>query len=462
MNEIKTGHEQPFDELISEVASLRQKNSDLEREKHDLKVLLEKANNHSDTLAEAAVRESEQRLKMIIEATPVAVVVTDISTKIIVFTNAIAGVLSGFSPEEIIGYKMPNLYVNPLERDLLIEELNKEGEVNHREIEFVRKDKSKIWVDISLRYIEFNKKPCILGAWTDISHLKNLNLAASRFVPQEYLSFLNKDSLVDIQLGDHVSGEMTVMFSDLRSFTAISESMTPQQNFDFINAYLRRVSPMVRKNGGFIVKYLGDGIMAIFPGTADSGVQASIDKIKQVNNYNVQRLKHNRLPIGIGIGINTGHMMVGMVGETSRMQGDAFSDDVNLTSRVEGLTKFYSVPLIITASTKNALVDGSKYKIRFLDKVQVKGKKSTLVLYEVYDTDSPNFLALKQESHQRYEEAMQYYYEQDFIEAQSLLFDVLKENPKDKVAWRHLMAVTECIENGVRDNWTGVTVMKSK
>ncbi|MCK5353940.1 MAG: adenylate/guanylate cyclase domain-containing protein, partial [Methyloprofundus sp.] len=286
--------------------------------------------------------------------------------------------------------------------------------------------------------------------------------AALRFVPREFLSFMEKDSLVDIHLGDHVTDEMTVMFSDLRCFTSISEGMTPQQNFDFINAYLGRVSPMVRKNGGFIVKYLGDGIMAIFPGTADSGVQAGIDKLNQVNVYNAERIKQRRLPISVGIGVNTGHMMVGMVGEAGRMQGDAFSDDVNLTSRVEGLTKYYSVAFIITAATKNSLVDSSRYNIRFLDKVQVKGKKKTLILYEVYDADLPHFRTLKQASHQDYELAMQHFYAQEFTAAQSLLFDVLQKNPKDKVAWRHLMVATECIENGVDESWKGVTVMTSK
>jgi|GEM_PF-2809830 len=459
-----------LDELKAELSLLRKQVKELEQDKDDLETLLEMTTEHSDTVeeelhgkAEAAVRESERRLRMIIEATPVAVVVTELSSSIIVFANAIAGPLAvGSSSEQIVGQKMTNFYVNPAERAALVTLLGKEGQVDHHEVEFIRKDGLKFWVDISMRYVEFDEKPCILAAWNDISHLKALNKAASRFVPQEYLSFLNKDSLTDIHLGDHVTDEMTVMFSDLRSFTTISENMTPQQNFDFVNAYLGRVSPMVRKNGGFIVKYLGDGIMAIFPGDADSGVQAGIDKLNQANIYNVERVEQNRLPIEVGIGVNTGHMMVGMVGEAGRMQGDAFSDDVNLTSRVEGLTKYYGISFIITAATKNALVDCSKYNIRFLDKVRVKGKQNTLTLYEVYDADLPQARALKKASHRCYELAMKHFYAQEFSQAQLILLDVLKENPKDKVAWRHLMKVTECIENGVNENWTGITIMTSK
>ncbi|MFK5947506.1 MAG: adenylate/guanylate cyclase domain-containing protein [Methylococcales bacterium] len=469
MSNANNNPEPSFDELKAEVNTLRQQVIELKQDKDDLETLLEMTTEHSDTVeeelhvkAEAAVRESERRLRMIIEATPIAVVVTELSSSIIVFANTIAGPLAGSSAEEIVGQKMTNFYVNPAERDTLVTRLSNEGQVDHQEVEFIRKDGFKFWVDISMRYVEFDEKPCILGAWNDISHLKALNQAAQRFVPGEYLSFFNKKSLTDIHLGDYVTDEMTVMFSDLRSFTSISEDMTPQQNFDFVNAYLGRVSPMVRKNGGFIVKYLGDGIMAIFPGDADSGVQAGIDKLNQVNIYNAERIAQGRLPIEVGIGVNTGRMMVGMVGEAGRMQGDAFSDEVNLTSRVEGLTKYYSVSFIITAATKNALVDSSRYHIRFLDKVRVKGKQKILTLYEVYDADLPNPRALKKASHQCYELAMQHFYAQEFSQAQLKLLDVLKENPKDKVVWRHLMTVTECLENGVNENWTGTTIMTSK
>ena len=289
-----------------------------------------------------------------------------------------------------------------------------------------------------------------------------LKEASSRFVPEEYLSFLQKESLIDVHLGDHVTDVMTVMFSDLRSFTSISEEMTPQQNFDFINAYLGRVSPLVRKNSGFIVKYLGDGLMAIFPDNADSAVQAGIDKLKQVNIYNAECVKLGLPSISVGIGVNTGYMMVGMVGEARRMQGDAFSDTVNIASRIENLSKHYSTSFIITAATKEALADASRYNIRFLDKVQVKGKQKPLSLYEVYDADLPPFRAFKQESQQQYEQAVQHYYSQEFSEAQSLLLKILKKNPDDKLVLHHLTKATQCLENGVTENWTDVTIMTCK
>jgi two-component system sensor histidine kinase ChiS len=292
--------------------------------------------------------------------------------------------------------------------------------------------------------------------------LTQMNLASSRFVPSEYLSFLQKESIVDIHLGDHVSKEMTVMFFDLRGFTTISETMTPQENFDFVNAYLKRVSPVIRAHQGFIVKYLGDGFMAVFPERADDAVRAGIEKLNRITEYNVYRKRRGRLPIRVGIGAHTGHMMVGMVGEANRMQGDAFSDHVNLAARLEGLTKFYQVSFIITADTFKRLVDPGEYNIRFLDKVRVRGKNEAVDLYEVFDAEPPELRELKQETQNDLAKAQRLYSEKQFAEAQVQLFKVLQRNPKDKVAWHYLVQATQALENGVPENWTGVTVMTEK
>lgn len=457
------------EKLQAEIISLRQQVEDLEQDKVDLETLLEMTTEHSDSVeeelydkAEEAIKESERRLRMIIKATPVAVVITDINTGAIVFTNAIAGPLVGLSADDLIGRKVTDFYVNPSERKKLVGLLNKNDQIDHYEVEFKKDNGSQFWIDISMRYLEFNEKPCILAAWNDISHLKALQEAALRFVPREFLAFMESDSLVDIHLGDHISDEMTVMFTDLRSFTSISEEMTPQQNFNFINAYLSRVSPVVQKNKGFIVKYMGDGIMALFPRNADDGVQAGIDKLKQVEMYNIERVQAGRSPIAVGVGVNTGQMMVGVVGDAKRMEADSFSPEVTLTSRIEGLTKHYGVSFIITAATKNRLADPMKYKIRFLDKVQVKGKAKALELYEVYDADPAQERLIKEETQAQYEQSIRHYYAKEFEKAQQILFRVLLKNPKDKVAWHHLIRATQCLEEGIEENWTGITVMTSK
>jgi PAS domain S-box-containing protein len=457
------------EKLQAEITLLREKIEELETDKIDLETLLEMTTEHSDSVeeelvdkAEQVVRESERRLRLIVEATPTSIVISRKVDDIIIYANAMAGPMVGLTTEELIGRKTVDFFNDPEQLQQLQDLVENQGSADHFEAQLKTSTSNLMWVDCSLRTLEFNDEPSILGAWHNITHLKNMNDAASRFVPNEYLNFLKKRSIVDINLGDHISGDMTIMFSDIRSFTTVSENMSAKENFDFVNKYLGWVSPVIRNHGGFVVKYLGDGIHAVFPESADNALQSCIRQLCELKDYNIESDKLGLPPIKLGIGLNTGRIMVGMVGESNRLQGDAFSDHVNLTARLEGLTKFYNVSLIISADTLMCLEHPSKYHIRFLDKVQVKGKTKALDIYEVYDSDLDCFLTLKKATQQEYEEAMKCYYAQDFTTAQTKLFRVLQTNPKDKVAWRHLMEATECIESGVDKNWTGVTVMTKK
>jgi adenylate cyclase len=286
-----------------------------------------------------------------------------------------------------------------------------------------------------------------------LEHHSVLAKSYSRFVPHEYLGFLNKDNIVDVQLGDHISREMAVMFSDIRSFTTLSENMTPQENFDFVNAYLKRVSPIIRKHNGFIVKYLGDGMMAMFPDAPNDAIQAGLKKLEHVSAYNEQRKKAGRQPIQIGIGIHTGHMMVGIVGEDARMQGDAFSDDVNLAARLEGLTKIYGISMIISDNVYQQLPPDYTYRIRFLDIVKVKGRNRPIHLFELYDSDPPEIRFLKEKMIEPFCQGQEFFFQQNFPKAITCFKEVLNECPEDKPASIYLeRSVTYC-EQGVCIDW---------
>ncbi|MDM8559837.1 AAA family ATPase [Candidatus Parabeggiatoa sp. HSG14] len=293
-------------------------------------------------------------------------------------------------------------------------------------------------------------------------HQVELTDSYSRFVPMEYLRFLQKERIMDVKLGDHVAKDMAVMFSDIRSFTALSEKMSAQENFDFVNSYLKRVSPQIRDNNGFIVKYLGDGMMAVFPNGADDAVKAALSKLKRVEQYNTERQAENRQPITIGIGIHVGHMMVGMVGEAARIQGDAFSDNVNLTSRLESLTKFYGVSLVISEETLNNLEDSSRYQIRFLDKVIVIGRTEPILVYEILDGETEGVMNLKLETQGYFEKGIRRYQSKNFVDAKSHFDEVLNKNPNDKAATFYVQRIDRLLTSGVPDNWDGVTSLTEK
>jgi len=286
--------------------------------------------------------------------------------------------------------------------------------------------------------------------------------AANRFVPTEFLEFLDKSDITEMNLGDHISAEMAIMFSDIRSFTTMSEKMTPQENFDFVNEYLMLVSPLIKEHHGFVVKFLGDGMMAIFPYGVDDAILAGIAKQKLLNIYNAKRLANQQPPISVGIGIHSGGMMVGIVGEARRMQGDAFSDSINLTARVEGLTKFYGVSLIVTEEALSQVADRLYYRSRLLGKAQVKGKLLPLTLYELFDGDPPNLFSLKIEFLDLFERGLGDYIAGDFSKARQNFEAVLQIHPEDKAAAYYQQRSRDMAKKGAPDGWQGVEIMTQK
>ncbi len=266
--------------------------------------------------------------------------------------------------------------------------------------------------------------------------LENARLydACKRFVPDQFLSFLEKKSLVDVQLGDQVEREMTILFSDIRDFTTISEQMTPAENFAFINEYLGFMEPEIQKHGGFIDKYIGDAIMALFPNSADDAVQGSLAMLEQLKKYNLSRQERNLPPVRIGIGLHTGMLMLGIVGGMGRMDGTAIGDAVNLGSRVEGLTKSYGASLLITAQTWQGLKNPLEYDLRFVDKVKAKGKTEAVGLFEVFSADPPDLREAKNATKEQFEKAIMLYYMGNIPEAARLFQECVNYHPGDRAA----------------------------
>jgi two-component system sensor histidine kinase ChiS len=290
--------------------------------------------------------------------------------------------------------------------------------------------------------------------------LEQLNHAYERFVPRQFLGFLEKRSIVDVQLGDQVQKEMSILFSDIRGFTPLSETMTPEENFQFLNSYLSQMEPVILEHDGFIDKYIGDGIMALFPKTADNAVGGAIAMMKQLAAYNSQRRQVE--PIRIGIGVNSGSLMLGTIGGNNRMDSTVIADTVNLASRLEGLTKRYKANILISAYTLAALSDPEKYNCRFLGKVQVKGKQAAVPIYEVYDGDPDDIIELKHKTRSVFEEGLQNYFAKEFITAMGFFTQVLASNPNDKTAQLYVERCARFISQGVPDDWEGVEIMDTK
>ncbi len=307
----------------------------------------------------------------------------------------------------------------------------------------------------------FSKDELLARIKTHLNLLK-INSAMGKFVPHEFLRYLQKESIVDVKLGDHVEMDVAIFVSDVRRFTTISEKMTPTENFNFINAYFSLVSPLIRKNHGFVDRYTGDAIMAIFPRSVDDALQSSLETLRQLQEFNKVREKKSQQPIEIGVGLHSGGLMLGIVGEEERLQGDIFSDAVNLTNRIEGLCKQYGVSIIISEAASRELKDRDSYHTRFLGKIQVVGKDDFVSLYEVYDGDPDDVLALKLKTKEDFENGLASYFVKEFARAVVSFENVLKISPKDKAAKLYLERAAQYVVKGVPEDWQGVEQVNTK
>jgi hemerythrin len=262
--------------------------------------------------------------------------------------------------------------------------------------------------------------------------------AYSKFVPRQFLSLLRTPSIMHVELGTHVEKEMTILFSDIRDFTALSETMTPQENFRFINSYLSEMEPVISRHDGIIDKYVGDAIMALFPKCADDALLGAIDMLSQLEVYNLGRVRAGYAPVKIGIGLNSGMVMLGTVGGLNRMDSTVISDAVNLASRLEGITKDYSAPLLISEHTLYGLQDPTRYRIRLVDRILVKGKSHPQAVYEVFDADPPDDRAAKLTTLPMFEEAVACYHMRDVWRAQQLFKRCVATAPNDQAARLYL------------------------
>jgi class 3 adenylate cyclase len=289
-----------------------------------------------------------------------------------------------------------------------------------------------------------------------------LTQAYSRFVPREILQFLERDSIVDVKLGDQTQRDMTVLFSDIRDFTGLSEEMTPEENFSFINAYLRRVSPIIRQHNGFIDKYIGDEIMAIFPEAVNDAVKTAVAMQRQVAEYSQLRIQRGRQPIQIGVGLHYGRVMLGTIGEAERMEGTVISDAVNLASRLEGLNKIFGAPILISEPTLEQLGNDETYDTRFLGRVQVKGKTRAVSVFEILEGNDEQTAALKRSTRTRFEAALTAYYDRAFIDAWGGFGQVLATHPDDQAAEFYLRQINQLLEYGIPNEWEGIVVLLEK
>ncbi|MBD2086268.1 adenylate/guanylate cyclase domain-containing protein [Coleofasciculus sp. FACHB-542] len=220
---------------------------------------------------------------------------------------------------------------------------------------------------------------------TSFSKLQKTLKSFEHFVPDKFLAVIAPEGIENIQVGVSATRTMTILFCDIRGYSSMAEQMTPQQTFSFLNDFLECMGLPIEESGGFIDKYIGDAIMALFDdeGT-DSAVRAAILMQQTLSRFNEARMQKGLPAIAIGIGIHRGEVVMGTVGFTSRIDSTVVGDSVNLASRLEGLTKQYNCNILVTESVVNSLYHPESFYLGLVDKsVKVKGKDEAIAIYEV-------------------------------------------------------------------------------
>jgi class 3 adenylate cyclase len=292
--------------------------------------------------------------------------------------------------------------------------------------------------------------------------MRRIHEVTKKFVPFEFIQSLGRDVLMDLRLGDHVEKVVTVLFTDIRDYTTISEQMTPQENFAFVCLFNEQMGPIIRKHKGFINQYQGDSIMAIFPDSAAEALSAAAEMQSAVQLLNKERKEKGMPVIKMGIGMHTGPLIMGITGDKERMDATTIADTVNTASRLESLTKYYKSSIIFSDATLQQISNPDRFFIRSLGFVQLKGKKAALHIHECFNGNLPEEVSSKLHTLEYFREGLDLYLQKSFEESISLFGKIIATDPKDQTAKIFLANAVRYMNNGVPENWTGVEEMVSK
>ncbi len=299
------------------------------------------------------------------------------------------------------------------------------------------------------------------GIFISDAKTRYMRRALSSYISPKFVNqlLLNPDSLV-LQ-GE--KREISVLFSDIRGFTTISEGMEPEQLVLLLNDYLGPMTEIIMHNSGTLDKYIGDAVMALYNAPldilyhADCAAESAILMQKSLQELNEIFLNVYNRKIKIGIGIHSGFAVVGNMGSSRRFNYTAMGDTVNIASRLEGRTKYYKVDIIISKGTHDQL--SNRYLRRQLDRIKVKGKNLPVDIYQLFiDSEDQKSKILKY----GFESALQLYFAGDFKTALAEFQKLNNSFPDDYPTQLYMERCKQSIENPPEGEWDGVYTMTEK
>jgi len=296
----------------------------------------------------------------------------------------------------------------------------------------------------------------------DISDEKRMKSTMSRYIDPGIADQLLGDG-TDIMGGQ--ASVATLLFSDVRGFTTITETLGAQGTVSLLNEYFDIMVEAISEQGGMVDKFIGDAIMAAFgipvghDDDEDRGVRAGINMIARLWEWNVEREKEGKMPVDMGLGLNTDNIVAGNIGASKRMDYTMIGDGVNLAARLESACKQYSARILISDFTYQKLK--GTYQVRYIDDVVVKGKTEPVGVREVLDYHNKDTFPNLMDTVNHFNEAREHYRSGNWDKATRSFKECLKANPEDKLSKTYIERCAILKKENPKD-WDGVWVMTSK
>ena len=299
----------------------------------------------------------------------------------------------------------------------------------------------------------------------DISSEKRVRSTMSRYMDPQLANQLLEEGDGQAMLGGQAA-EATVLFTDIRSFTTIAESLGPQATVSMLNEYFEIMVACISDAGGMLDKFIGDALMAGFgvplpsDDAPDAAVKSAISMISQLRDWNASRLAADKPAINMGVGVNTDNVVTGNIGSSKRMDFTMIGDGVNLAARLEGSCKTYGAQIIISEFTQIKLK--GNYALRELDRIVVKGKTEPVSIFEVLDFHDDETFPARMDVVGHFLEGLNHYRSTNFDDAIKSFSAALAANETDVPSQLYIERCNLFKENPPPAGWSGEWVMTEK
>ncbi|MGN7612587.1 adenylate/guanylate cyclase domain-containing protein [Magnetococcales bacterium HHB-1] len=349
---------------------------------------------------------------------------------------------------------------------LLPEEINQAGDVIHitdRKVMVVGGREVAVNLSVNPLTGADGRQQGVVFVIEDITREKRIKGAMGRYLPDQVVDTLLQD---DTSILGGKEQLVTILFSDIRGFTELSEKTSAQDTVTMLNDYFRVMVDVLFEHQGTLDKFLGDALMALFGAPiasgndADRAVSAAVAMLTALHGLNVKRRTRRLFPIKVGVGLNTGMVIAGNIGSDKRMDYTVIGDPVNLAARLESANKIYGTKLLISEKTKNELKEPRL--LREIDWVRVKGKQQPIRIYEVMDHYLDTEFPALERAIEHFSYGVQCYRQRQWQEAGKAFAEVIRIKPMDKPA---LIYLQRCLEYGERAPdplWDGVVTLGEK